>query len=463
VSIFSRLFKGGSEKGPEGEGEGAPEGVATPEGLPGDVLASEVAPVEPQKRAEARAPEQKSAIKPAAPPAQPKARPMSTQKPTGSTPTAKPTPRASTPAASPPRAPVAKTPAKPLAAKTPERTPEKFAAKPPPSQELILDLSEEDPKEPFTREEATDDFVLSVSLDERIDALIDETAPPNEAGTSTETDQRAVREMFGELAQVHLSPVRALISEIRFGTAPAEWLLVCKSAVDSVADAAAKLEMDALYEKLEQFSAALEAASGGGMIEGERRDALVRAYGALVEVLPPGFALDTGDERRKREPVIVMALLRAIDGVERSVVKKMFAAGLRDLHRLSRARGDEIAATTGISRDIADRIADRFKRYVDESGTATVGIEKDERRRLAALVAELEAKDGAFREVSDAWSADAIGQKRKLRRDRERLVLEITVVLARLGELTRATELEPMPVEQKIASLKRLLGSDART
>lgn len=445
MSIFSRLF--GSEKGPgEGDEEEA-EGVAKPEGLPPEVL-----PSEPKKTAPPAKTETKSApTKTAGTPAQQKARPVSTNKPTTSAGTAKPASPKSTPAVT----------AKP-------RTPTKAFEKPPEKpkvgarEELVLDLSEEEPKPPFAREEQTDDFVLSVSLDEKLDALIDDTTDAPAPGKSTENDERAVQEMFGQLAQVHLSPVRALISEIRFGTAPAEWLTVCKSAVDSVADAAAKMEMVALFDKLEAFSRALDAASIGGMIEGERRDALVKAYGALVDVLPPGFALDTGDERRKREPVIVMALLRAIDGVERSIVKKMFAAGLRDLHRLSRARPDEIAATTGIARPLADRIAERFKRYAEESGTATVGPEKQERQRLAALVGELEECERAFREASESWTAEAIAEKRKLRRERERLVCEIQVVLARLGELTRVNDLEPLPVEQKIAVLKKLIENGAR-
>jgi hypothetical protein len=38
---------------------------------------------------------------------------------------------------------------------------------------------------------------------------------------------------------------------------------------------------------------------------------------------------------------------------------------------------------------------------------------------------------------------------------------EIQVVLARLGDLTRLSELDPMPVARKLTSLKKLLENGA--
>ncbi|MBZ0121625.1 MAG: hypothetical protein K8H88_31805, partial [Sandaracinaceae bacterium] len=139
----------------------------------------------------------------------------------------------------------------------------------------------------------------------------------------------------------------------------------------------------------------------------------------------------------------------------------VLAAGLRDLSRLSRARADEIAATSGLPLPLAEQISQRFARYHAESGTATVAPEKHERARLSALVSELERNERAYREASDAWSDEAMAGKRRLRRERDTILCEVQVALARLGELESLQELEPMPIDRKLASLKRILQSHA--
>ena len=51
--------------------------------------------------------------------------------------------------------------------------------------------------------------------------------------------------------------------------------------------------------------------------------------------------------------------------------------------------------------------------------------------------------------------------KRRLRRERDALLWEIQIALARLGDLGLLGEIEAMPVSRKIASLKTVISKTA--
>jgi len=62
-----------------------------------------------------------------------------------------------------------------------------------------------------------------------------------------------------------------------------------------------------------------------------------------------------------------------------------------------------------------------------------------------------------FKGAASSWSAQAAKDKRWLRTERERIFLEMTVVLARIGEVELLRRLERLPFERKVAELEVFL------
>lgn len=81
-----------------------------------------------------------------------------------------------------------------------------------------------------------------------------------------------------------------------------------------------------------------------------------------------------------------------------------------------------------------------------------------EYERLVALVSALRKLNDQFNAIGDASDDEANNRKRQLRGDRANTVLQINVVLARLGEVDRATMLERAPFERKIQNLDSYLS-----
>lgn len=276
-----------------------------------------------------------------------------------------------------------------------------------------------------------------------------ERKPPTSGGLS---DARA---LFGALAAAHVRNVRDFMIDLETAQATSEWIPVCEPAVRGVAQMAAQLELKALVTALEKFQEVLKSAAekSGFTIDGATREELVAAYAPLVELMPQAFAL--GNQKSQREGVIVQSLLLQIPEVRKVTIDKLYSAGLTSLEALFVAKADEVSLTTGIAMPIAEKIVERFKRYRKELQTTGKDEKRTaEREQLGKLTAELARAHAAFEE---AEREEASGKKREARKAREAAVLEIKVLLARLGEVDRLHKLEKLPFAAKITELEGLL------
>ena len=80
-----------------------------------------------------------------------------------------------------------------------------------------------------------------------------------------------------------------------------------------------------------------------------------------------------------------------------------------------------------------------------------------EKAQLDALTKKLEDQNNAFDASARHWShAD---EKRRLRQERAATLLEIRLLLARLGEVELIDELEPLPFHKKSETLRRYLAA----
>lgn len=278
-------------------------------------------------------------------------------------------------------------------------------------------------------------------------------------GVSTAEDLAAVRDVFNDIAVVHVSQVRDVMLELRFGDADPAWLESTKPALRSLRAMAEQMELSELCKALDTFCVAVDAAvANRARISDEDKTLLLERYQSLSELIPAAFELDA--ERDRREPIIVEALLYQIDGVEKPIIDRLFAVGLNRLDALLRVNHDDLVMMAGLRPEVAAAIVEQFRTY---RATADAAVStRDplaERRSLGDLVIMLSILQDDFLRASDDWSAEARARKRSLRKEREQTFQRIRVSLVRLGDREQLAKLERLPFNERIAALERYVAN----
>jgi hypothetical protein len=288
------------------------------------------------------------------------------------------------------------------------------------------------------------------------DALVSE-GPAGQPGTH-QFDLAPVRELFSALAANHMRHVRDFMIDVKWGPVARDWIHICQPPVRTLRRAAERLDLVELAAALEQLGEVLDAANavGGQMLEADEKERLLGAYNELVTLLPQAFALD-GD-KTQREAVIVQALLLQVPDVRKVTIDKMQAAGLTSLTVLFDADADDIANVAGIPQALAAKIVERVQAYRTEMRNASPqDARAAEREKLAALTSQLRSHHEAYEAAANGWGADAKVRKRDCFRAREETWLEISVLLARFGEVNRLHGIEKVPFAQRISLLTAYL------
>ena len=283
----------------------------------------------------------------------------------------------------------------------------------------------------------------------------DTQAPPT-TGVSTPADLAAVRGVFNDVAAVHVAQVRDVMLELRYGDAEPAWMESTKPALKSLRTMAAQMDLTDLCAALDEFCAAVETALARRAPMDDKTE-LLRLYQRLVELIPQAFELD--GERDRREPLIIEALLFQIEGVERPIIDKLFAVGLNRLDTLIRANVNDLAAVSGIRREVATAIVDQMRSYRSGKSVLSAPDPATERRQLHDLLIMLSLQNDDFNRVATEWTDAARASKRDLRKQREHTYQKIKLSLARLGERDQLASLERQSFVQRIAALDRYLSA----
>jgi hypothetical protein len=285
----------------------------------------------------------------------------------------------------------------------------------------------------------------------------------HEPGTSPQVDPSLndlaeVRTLFAQLASNHVRQVRDFMIDLRWSDATADWIGICLPALQSLRRAADKLGLTDLCGALDGFAQTLTGsqASGARTIDGDARTAILHRYEELSTILPQAFGLDV--DRSQREGIILQSLLLQVPNVKKVTIDKLYAAGLTTLEAMLLATAGDIAATTGIDEALASKIVARFHEYKQQLKVAVPDATRAyDRDQIAELTARLRREHAAFESAAMGWSREADEKKRELRRVRAQTLLDIQVILARLGEVERLREIERLPFERKVTRLESFL------
>jgi hypothetical protein len=291
------------------------------------------------------------------------------------------------------------------------------------------------------------------------DALVSEE--PSQPGR-LELDLGPVRELFAELAANHMRHVRDFMIDVKWGEVTRDWINICIPPVRTLRRAAERLELEELENALLKLFVELERANsaGGQMLDGTEKQRLLEAYSALVDLMPTAFALDR--DKTQREAVIVQALLLQIPDVRKVTIDKLHASGLMSLTVLFEANANDISHVAGIPPEVAERIVQRVDAYRNElKASSPTDARAAERERLAQLAIDLKKHHEGYEKASSGWGSDAKAKKREHFLGREEAWLEISVLLARFGEVDRLQGIEKVPFEKRITQLSDYLEEAA--
>lgn len=270
-----------------------------------------------------------------------------------------------------------------------------------------------------------------------------------------EREREEVRALLSSMAAHHLTAVRDFVIELSMGPMPGQWVEISMPAVVSLRKAAKRTEHPELASRIEAFEDMLNRVCGANqMVDGVDRELVLAAYEAMQEVLPEAF--DLGDERDRREPIIVHRLLQATSGVHPLLIDRLYAAGLTSLSVFYRASAAELQAATGIEASICQSIARTFRTYRNARSEVAAEAARDaEKNELRELNRRLSVTEQDFA-MAEKMADDT--RRRILRRERQKLWGQAEILLAQLGEVDLIEELKRFPVRRKISRLERFLA-----
>jgi hypothetical protein len=284
-------------------------------------------------------------------------------------------------------------------------------------------------------------------IDSTFDAILSDPGVVKQE--SSPDDLRQAQTLFKQIALAYISPVRHFMIELRMGEASKDWISVCAPALGSMAGSAERMGLTSLTRALEDLKVTLESteSSPGATVAGASRDAVLAKAEQLMAELPEAFAVT--EETDRRDPIIVRSLLCQVPGVRKVQLDKIYRAGITSLAMFLVAKPQEIAETTGLDLELCNRVLDRFMRYKKETLSGPADAERSlELQRLAQLAKSLAR-------LNDEYEDD----KKRVRHERNAVIHEINVVLARVGNVTLVESLEKLPFVRKVEELSAFLAN----
>ncbi len=284
--------------------------------------------------------------------------------------------------------------------------------------------------------------------------------PPAAPAAARPEDIAAARELFEAIASNYVRPVRSFVLELKWCEAPESWLEVCLPTLRAVKVSADKLglaDLSAGIDALVNELSALPAAKGPPGCRPRPSRKSPAPTRKLCLVAPSLFGVE--EERHRREPVIVQALLKQIPDLRQLELERIYGSGLSTLDTLFLAKPEDLAQTAGISIDLATQIVAVFQTYKSQlRGDAFAA----EQKALRSLVNQLKQEHVEYERVEKSWSEADKEAKKRLRKDRQATFQRINVVLARIGEIERMNQLERASFAQKISGLEAFLEEAKR-
>lgn len=255
-----------------------------------------------------------------------------------------------------------------------------------------------------------------------------------------------------------LRQVRDYLIELDLESSPnRDCLDVCRKVLGSLNGASEALGRD-VAAACQELARALRITEEDTPTAIDSQLSLVKTkYNVIANLVPELGTFET--ERELRVKLVVRSILEEVPGLGALGRSKLEAAGFADVQKLSLASEQDLVAA-GLAPELAARVAERVARFNRRLHSVPPQADRSaERLRLQRLTATLKEQNERFDAVADDWSKDAPELRRKLRDERSETMSQVSLLLARLGELSAAQRIERLPFDKKASELERLLGA----
>lgn len=249
-----------------------------------------------------------------------------------------------------------------------------------------------------------------------------------------------------------LRQVRDYLIELDLESRPSgECLEVCRNVLGSLNGAT-----ESLGNEVAAACAELTRALGSDAPANEL-SLVKKKYNAVASLVPELGEFDA--ERRERVKLILRSILEQVPGLGPLGRSKLEAAGYADVQKLSLASREDLVAA-GLAPELAGKVFERVRRWTRRLNSVPPEADRSaERERLKRLTQTLMEQNQRHEALENDWSRGALGLRNKLREERAETMSQVSLLLARLGELGTAERIERLPFDKKASELERLLGA----
>jgi len=250
-----------------------------------------------------------------------------------------------------------------------------------------------------------------------------------------------------------LRQVRDYLIELDLESRPSgECLEVCKSVLGSLNGAT-----QSLGDAVAAACAELQRALGEPAPRGDALSLVKQRYDAVASLVPELGEFEA--ERRERVKLILRSILEQVPGLGPLGRGKLEAAGYSDVQKLSQASQEDLVAA-GLAPELASKVFERVLRFNRRLNSVPPEADRSaERERLKRLTSTLKEQNQRHEALENDWSKSGLGLRNQLRDERAETMSQVSLLLARLGELGTAERIERLPFDKKASELERLLGA----
>ena len=199
----------------------------------------------------------------------------------------------------------------------------------------------------------------------------DPNVTDDENGLVLDDDEsQQLQEVFSTIFPQYLIPLEELVGQIIDGKSSPEIIEGLRGAVGPLASAAESIGVRALKDVLYEFKERVENAGDGTSLTEAHKDGIIDVFYRLREAVH-NIGGDTSGSEGARSDFV--ARISDIDGIGPNEVQRILAAGLATAEQIVEARADEIAAVTGLSMELAERIQHAFGKKTGGGGRRRSG------------------------------------------------------------------------------------------
>ncbi len=294
------------------------------------------------------------------------------------------------------------------------------------------------------------------------DACSSTTALNTETREATQDQpvEAAVQDLFVQIAANYAIPIKNLIFELRRGTASRNEIALCRPILQSIRNAAEVMNLPQTVCRINELDEVLclgqntpeqLLTAGSGF-----RQQILTSYENLAADLPEAFQL--GEEGKKREDIIIKSLLKQIPGLGCVTLEKLYRAGLGSFDTLFLVNKEDLEAATGIPSRMCELICNKVAQHRGEiEKMPRDAVQPAWRHRLIDTANQLRNEIEVETSLENLQGSVTSVEQRH-RHQRQLVLLEITVILAEMGELKVLSQIHKLSFKRRLQILDAYLA-----